>query len=192
MALEFDHLVVAARTLEEGSMSRLGAPMVPGGKHALMGTHNRLLSLGHRRFLEVIAIDPGAPAPPRPRWFGLDTPAMKAQLDRGPALIHWVMRTDDIENALREYPEAVEILQLERGEYRWRIGVPRDGRLPCDGACPTLIQWEGGLHPADRLPESGCMLLDLGRESQAQFSTPAGRRSLPWKGLNDRRHAAKP
>jgi hypothetical protein len=185
MSLDFDHLVVAARTLEEGSTwiaSRLGAPMAPGGKHALMGTHNRLLSLGHRRFLEVIAIDPEATAPSRPRWFGLDTFAMKARLDRGPALIHWVMRTDDIESALRQYPEAVEILQLERGDYRWRIGVPRDGRLPCDGACPTLIQWEGGLHPADRLPESGCMLLDLGRQSQAQFSTPAGRRSLPWKG----------
>jgi hypothetical protein len=183
MTLEFDHLVVAADTLAEGSMwvvSRLGAPMVPGGKHATMGTHNRLLSLGHRRFIEVIAIDPDADAPSRPRWFGLDTNAMKKRLKQGPALIHWVMRTDDIESALRDYPEPVELLDLSRGDYRWRIGVPRDGRLPCNGACPTLIQWEGGLHPADRLPESGCMLLDLGREGEAQFSTPGGRRTLPW------------
>jgi hypothetical protein len=181
--LEFDHLVVAARTLDEGARwieGRLGVAPAAGGKHALMGTHNRLLSLGARRFLEVIAIDPEAAQPSRPRWFGLDTPGMHARLETGPALIHWVMRTDDIGKALREYPEAVEILALQRGDYRWRIGVPRDGRLPCDGACPTLIQWEGDLHPADRLPESGCMLLDLGRESEAQFSTPAGRRALPW------------
>jgi hypothetical protein len=187
MSLEFDHLVVAARTIEEGSMwivSRLSAPMVPGGKHAVMGTHNRLLSLGHRRFLEVIAVDPEATAPRRPRWFGLDSPAMKARLERGPALIHWVMRTDDIEGALRDDPEDVEILDLARGEYRWRIGVPRDGRLPGAGDRPTLIQWLGGLHPGDRLAESGVMLLDLGREAnEAQFSTPSGRRTLPWSRL---------
>jgi hypothetical protein len=187
MSLEFDHLVVAARTIAEGSMwivSRLSAPMVPGGKHALMGTHNRLISLGPRRFLEVIAVDPDAPTPRRPRWFGLDSPAMKARLDRGPALIHWVMRTDDIDGALRDYPEPVEVLDLERGEYRWRIGVPRGGELPCAGDCPTLIQWQGDLHPGDRLPESGVMLLDLGRDGgEAQFSTPSGRRTLPWTRL---------
>jgi len=191
MSLEFDHLVVAARSLEEGSMwivSRLGAPMVPGGKHAVMGTHNRLLSLGHRRFLELIAVDPGAPAPTRARWFGLDGTAMRSRLERGPALIHWVMRTDDLDAALEDYPEKVEVLDLDRGDYRWRIGVPRDGRLPCGGACPTLIQWLGGLHPGDRLPESGCMLVDLGRDSpggtdEAQFSTPSGRRTLPWSRL---------
>ena len=165
-------------------VSRLGAPMVPGGKHALMGTHNRLLALGHRRFLEVIAVDPEAPPPARPRWFALDAEATSARLDRGPALIHWVMRTDDIEAALRDYPQEVEVLDLARGEYRWRIGVPADGRLPCGGACPTLIQWLGDAHPADRLPESGCMLVDLGRDSgEAQFSTPSGRRTLPWGRL---------
>jgi Glyoxalase-like domain len=154
--------------------------MGAGGKHALMGTHNRLLSLGSRRFLEVIAIDAEAPRPSRPRWFGLDTPAMAATLERGPALLHWVMRTGDIEGAVREYPERVEILDLKRGDYRWRIGVPRDGSLPCKGECPTLIQWQGELHPADRLPESGCTLLDLGRGSVARFSTPGGARTLPW------------
>jgi hypothetical protein len=185
--LAFDHLVVAARTLEEGSMwiaSRLGAAMAPGGKHALMGTHNRLLSLGHRQFLEVIAIDPEAPAPARPRWFALDTPAMNARLERGPALIHWVMRTDDLDAALGDYPQKVDVLDLERGDYRWRIGVPRDGGLPCAGDCPTLIQWLGDLHPGDRMPDSGCTLLDPGRAAnEARFSTPSGKRTLPWSRL---------
>jgi hypothetical protein len=182
MTLLFDHLVVAARTLDEGAAwveSRLGVKMSQGGKHALMGTHNRLLSLGADTFLELIAIDPQAPAPSRPRWFGLDTSAMAARLARGPALIHWVVRTVDIEAAMKEYPEAVEILDLERGDYRWRIGVPSDGRLPCHGECPTLIQWQGA-HPAQRLPDAGCTLLDLGRGGEARFSTPTGERALPW------------
>lgn len=184
MTLEFDHLVVCAETLDQGSewvQSRLGALPVPGGKHAAFGTHNRLLAIGPRRFLEVLAVDPDAPAPPRPRWFGLDTDAMKARLRAGPALIHWVMRSGDIVDSLREYPEKVEILELSRGDFRWRIGVPPDGRLPCGGECHTLIQWLGDLHPGDRLPESGCTLEQLGRENgEAQFSTPSGRRTLPW------------
>jgi hypothetical protein len=61
MEIRFDHLVVAARELAVGVAwveSRLGVPMGAGGRHDVMGTHNRLLSLGPGRFLEVIAIDP--------------------------------------------------------------------------------------------------------------------------------------
>lgn len=180
---ELDHLVVAARTLDEGAAwvsSVMGVPTVPGGKHPLMGTYNRLLGLGPGRYLEVIAIDPDAPQPPRPRWFALDEPAMRERLARGPALIHWVERTDDIEAALALYPEPVEVLDATRGELAWKITVPRDGHLPGRGTLPTLIQWKGP-HPADRLPASGCELLDFRSEGglRAVFSTPAGWRSLP-------------
>lgn len=161
MAIEFDHLVVAARTLEEGAAwveSRLGAAMSAGGKHAAMSTHNRLLSLGPGRFLEVIAIDPDAPPPGRARWFELDEPAMQERLARGPALVHWVARADDLEDAIAATAAGrPEILALSRGDFRWRIGVPASGHLALGGACPTLIRWEGA-HPADRLPESGCRL----------------------------------
>lgn len=181
---ELDHLVVAARTLEEGAAwveSALGVRTEPGGKHPLMGTHNRLLSIGARRYLEVIAIDPGAPPPGRPRWFGLDEAATRARLERGPVLLHWAERTDDLEAALAGYPEEVEVLDATRGDLAWRITVPADGRLPCGGACPTLIQWKGPAHPADRLPASGAKLLELRTERglRAVFSTPAGRRTLP-------------
>lgn len=91
MKRELDHIVVAARSLEEGSAwveAALGVKMLPGGKHALMGTHNRVLSIGNGRYLEVIAIDPEAPPPARPRWFGLDEPATRARLERGPVLLH--------------------------------------------------------------------------------------------------------
>ena len=182
---ELDHLVIAARTLEEGAAwveSKLGVAMDAAiGKHALMGTHNRLLRLDAKRFLEVIAIDPDAPAPSRPRWFALDAPAMRQRLENGPALIHWVDRTDDIEAALGTYPEEVEILPIARGPYRWRMGVPRDGRLPARGTLATLIQWESA-HPWDALPETGVSLLEfhLGqRDLRATFVTPAGTRTSP-------------
>lgn len=185
MKREFDHLVVAARTLEEGAAwleARLGVAPVTGGKHALMGTHNRLLSLGPGRFLEVIAIDPAAPAPARPRWFGLDSPAIGARLAQGPALIHWVERTDDLEAALADYSEPVEILSLSRGPYRWRMGVPADGRIPGGGTLPTLIEWDGALHPADALPATGCALERFEHEGgtlRATLSTPGGMRTIP-------------
>jgi hypothetical protein len=179
---ELDHLVVAARTLDEGVRwieRELGVAPVAGGEHPLMGTHNALLALGPDTFLEVIAIDPAAPPPARPRWFALGTPAMDALLARGPTLVHWVERVDDIEAALADYPERVEVLDAARRHYRWRIGVPPDGRLPCGGRCPTLIQWLGP-HPASALPSSGCSLVALRRENCALLHTPGGERMLPW------------
>jgi hypothetical protein len=159
-----DHLVVAARNLEEGTRwleSRLGVMTSAGGKHAAMSTHNRLLSLGEGRFLEVIAIDPDAPPPGRARWFDLDEAPMKVRLARSPALIHWVVRTDEIEAAIAATAGGQpEILSLARSGFHWRIGVPASGRLAQNGVSPTVIEWEGG-HPCDRLPESGCRLEQL-------------------------------
>jgi hypothetical protein len=159
--IEIDHLVVAARTLEEGVAwveARLGVAMGAGGKHALMSTHNRVLNLGSRRFLEVIAVDPEAPPPGRARWFSLDEPEMIERLAKGPALIHWVARSEDIERAVRATAAGeAEILSLARGPYRWKMGVPRSGRLAQHGIAPTVIQWEGA-HPCDAAPETGCRL----------------------------------
>ena len=167
MGLSIDHLVIAARTLEEGASwveSRLGVAPAGGGKHALMGTHNRLLALGGNTYLEIIAVDPLAPAPARMRWYALDAPAMRARLERGPALIHWVADTPDIEKAVAAAPmDLGEIVDVERGRYRWRISVARDGSLPAAGVFPSLIQWLGE-RPGAALPDSGCGLesLDLG------------------------------
>lgn len=157
-----DHLVLAARDLDAGAAwleQHLGLALASGGKHARMGTHNRLLGLGEDFYLELIAIDPAAPPPGRPRWFGLDQADLQA--DR-PRLIHWVARSDDI---LRDAAASVEplgdILPMERGDYRWRITVPADGHLPGEGLVPTLIQWDVPFHPAARLPDAGCRLMKL-------------------------------
>jgi hypothetical protein len=160
-----DHLVVAAADLELGATwleDRLGVALAPGGRHAAMGTHNRLLKLGPRLYLELIAIDPAAPNPERARWFGLDDPTLRARIAERPRLIHWVARCDDITAASAACPEPPgDVLELSRGDFRWRITVPADGHLPGDGLAPSLIEWQSATHPADRLPESGCALMKL-------------------------------
>ncbi len=162
MSARIDHLVVAARTLEEGRAwleSRLGAPLDPGGEHPTFGTHNLLLSLGSS-YLEVIAVDPAAPGPPRPRWFELDTPAMQRRLSAGPALIHWVAAVDQWppDSALRDSGVLnSEVLELTRGDNRWQLTVPADGALPLGGAAPSLIRWHTP-SPATRLPGRGVRL----------------------------------
>ncbi len=157
-----DHLVLATRNLDTGAAwleRHLGTTLAAGGKHARMGTHNRLLKLGAGFYLELIAIDPQVPPPARPRWFGLDH--LELPVDR-PRLIHWVARSDDIARDISACGDGTtEILDMERGDYRWRISVPRDGSLPGDGLLPTLIQWDVALHPADRLPDAGCALMKL-------------------------------
>ena len=103
-AVVLDHLIIAAATLEQGCdyvASGLGVRPQPGGKHVAMGTHNALLRLGPRTYLEVIAIDPAGVAPARPRWFDLDDVRMRAALAEGPRLVHFVARTDDIEALAR-------------------------------------------------------------------------------------------
>ncbi|WP_309573205.1 VOC family protein [Deinococcus sp.] len=137
MTAHLDHLVIAARTLDEGRAwleGRLGVNMQPGGAHDTFGTHNAVLSLGSEAYLEVVAVDPAAPAPARPRWFALDTESMRDQLDAGPALIHWVAGVEGLS-------PGGEVLELSRGENRWNLTVPADGSLPMYGVAPSLIHW---------------------------------------------------
>lgn len=179
-----DHLVVAARDLETGAAwleERLGARLSAGGRHADMGTHNRLLRLGERRYLELIAIDPAGPPPARPRWFGLDSPDVRALVAERPRLIHWVARSDDLaRDAGPSGDGAREILAMARGDFRWRIVVPADGGLPMAGLYPSLIRWDVPGHPADRLPDQGCRLMKLEAFSRDPETL---RRSLAALGL---------
>lgn len=126
-------------------MSRvLGVEPGPGGEHARMGTYNRLLRLGGEQYLEVIAVNPVAPPPDRPRWFGMD------RIPHKPYLATWVVRANDV--------GAAE--EMSRGDFRWRIAIPADGSMPFDGVAPTLIQWHT-VSPALRMAESGCSLRKL-------------------------------
>lgn len=160
-----DHLVLAATTLADGIdyvATLTGVAPQPGGKHVPMGTHNAVLRLGERAYLEVIAIDPEGAKPARPRWFDLDDIALQAELMERPRLIHWVGSTDDIERMAAKCPVPLGPVQrMARGDYRWRITIPDDGRRPARGIVPTLIQWDVPIHPADRLSTSGVSLTGL-------------------------------
>ena len=176
MTVWVDHLVVAAATLAQGVAwceATLGVVPGPGGRHALFGTHNRLAKMASeafpRAYLEIIAVDPDAPPPGRVRWFGLDDPALQAELQQhAPRLVHVVARSTMLDmhrwglinvglqpgdpvSAHRETPE---------GRLAWQILVRADGRLLCGGALPTLIQWQGR-HPTAAMAASGRALQAL-------------------------------
>ncbi len=167
LSVEPDHLVVIAQDLRQGSAwveERLGVRPQPGGKHVAMGTHNALLSLGSRFYLEVIAVDPEAVKPPRPRWFDMDEPRMRAAMTEGPHLAHWVARTTDIDAAAARLPDLGAPTIMARGDMTWRITIPDDGHRPGRGLVPTLIQWPGPQHPTDRMADSGCRLVAVAGE----------------------------
>jgi hypothetical protein len=175
MNCALDHLVLAARTLEEGvdwCERTLGIHPDAGGRHALMGTHNRVFTIASpafpRAYFEIVAVDPEAPPPGHPRWFDLDDSGLQAELAHGPRLVHWVARCDDLDDTLaalaRSGIAVGRVLQASRmtadGELRWRIAVPDDGGRPLGGAVPLLIEWQGR-HPTDNLPASGVTLSAL-------------------------------
>ncbi len=159
--------------------SALGVRPQLGGEHPRMGTHNALLRLGDALYLEVIAPNPRAPAPGRPRWFGLDTLGDDAR----PALSTWVARSEHIRAAVAQCPEALgQIEPMSRGDYQWLITVPGDGRVPLDGVAPALIEWRSAVHPAARLEECGCSLVEL---RLCHPDTARVRRLLATLGLDE-------
>jgi len=175
VSADIDHLVIAAATLEQGVAwceAALGFRPTAGGRHPLMGTHNRVFTIASPGFpgayFEIVAIDPAAPPPGRQRWFGLDEPALQASLAQQPRLVHVVARTKQLDMlrwglvklgldpglplaASRETPQ---------GRLQWQILVRDDGALLHGGALPTLIQWQGS-HPTETLPTSGVELRAL-------------------------------
>lgn len=178
--LRLDHLAIACTTLAEGAAAveaALGLPLAPGGQHAHMATHNRLMSLGPDLYLEVIAPDPALPRPTWPRWFDLD------RFTGPPRLTNWICATDDLDAALADAPAgAGRPTALARGDFRWRMAVPETGILPFDNRFPALIQWEGAAHPAPRLPDQDARLIRL---EVAHPDAPALRAALA--GLSDPR-----
>ncbi len=185
LQVESDHLVVAALSLKQGCdwvEGRLGIAPQAGGKHVSMGTHNALLSLGPRFFIEIIAIDPLGTPPARTRWFDLDEPRLNAALGEGPQLIHWVARTGDVRAVSKRVPDLGPPIPMARGDLRWLITVPDDGHRPGRGLVPTVIEWPDARHPCDGLRDAGLRLVALGGEHPDPASVRA---PLALLGLSD-------
>lgn len=156
-----DHITVTAFSLEAGAafvFETLGVSPQVGGEHPRMATHNLLLRLGNTMFLEVIAPNPSVPAPPRPRWFALDS--LGPQLL--PSLSTWVVRSTGIQTAVAAASEPLGSVEpMSRGALNWFITIPADGSVPLDGTAPALIEWHTDVHPAANLQDKGLSLAKL-------------------------------
>jgi hypothetical protein len=157
--LKLDHLAVSCTDLAQGTKfvdDAFGITLDHGGEHPAMGTHNKLLSMGSELYFEVIAVNPDAQGPNRPRWFNIDN------FNGPPHLTNWILQTHNLEEALQELPEGFGTpVKFERGDYRWQMAVPDYGILPWGGWGPAIIEWSGDLHPAGQLPDVGVRLETL-------------------------------
>lgn len=166
MSLIFDHIILGCLDLDAGAAAlsdRFGAPPAGRGVHAMMGTHNALWNMGDA-YLELVAIDPDAPHPGRPRWFGLDEAATMDRLADGPRLLTWAASGPGAEALAQSAPEPIgEMETFSRDDLRWRVAIPTSGAPALDGLFPLTIEWLSGLHPAKRLGDQGlrCAALDL-------------------------------
>lgn len=156
-----DHITVTAFSLEEGAKfvsETLGVSLQTGGEHPRMATHNMLLRLGDSMFLEVIAPNPAAQPPLRPRWFALDD--LDAQSP--PSLSTWVARTPNIQKAAAAASEPLgNIEAMSRGAFEWLITIPEDGSVPLNGTAPALVEWHTDVHPARTLEDKRLSLAKL-------------------------------
>lgn len=161
--LSLDHLTIIAPSLDEGVehvRDCLDIDVPFGAVHPEMGTHNHRLRLGENTYLEIIAVDPVAPAPQRPRWFGLDrTEAVRADWTKGIRLKTWVARSDNIDELLGAQEE------LFGGKIRIggfaQFSLLADGSLPMGGLLPSVIDRAGRSPPSRRMKEQGVRLSEF-------------------------------
>jgi hypothetical protein len=151
MNLPLDHLVYGVLDLERGvaDLERLlGVRASAGGQHPGRGTHNALLALGEDRYLEIIAPDPGQPAPAGQRSFGLDAV-------RAPRLLTWAAKSRELDTvAAKARALGVDLGAPGDGgrrtpdgaELRWRYTSVHGDRL--GGLVPFFIDWGETPNPA--------------------------------------------
>jgi len=183
---EIDHIVVGARTLEEGAdyvAQHLGARPGKGGVHEGLGTHNMLLGLGKDCYLEVIAPDPGQPDPAQPRMFDLDNPGIRLMLEAEPRLLAWVARTPVLDAVVTRLGthHAGEIRAMRRGKLSWRMAMPPQNQ-DMGNLIPPLIQWDDGKGAGPKLADSGIRLRALEAEHP---EVDALRNALAGRGLDE-------
>jgi len=166
---DFDHLIVAVDRLDEAIPwfeEQLGVRPAEGGRHAKWGTHNALLSLGSRRYLELLAPDPDAPPDARERGekaFGLSRRA-------SPFVVGWCAATTNLDERVAEAARGGVQLgapiaggrDLSDGtQLRWRSTPPDfvSDEL-AEGLMPFFICWGDSPHPGQDAPP-GCRLVRL-------------------------------
>jgi hypothetical protein len=171
-----DHLMFAVADLNEGIAqieAATGVRAQLGGAHPGRGSHNALLSLGPRVYLEIIAPDP-AQAQPR----SLESLGLSAT--RSSRLVSWALNGSDLERLVADVgAKGFSMTAPEGGERRrpdgrllsWRTTALTDSSLG-DGLVPFVIDWGATEHPAVVSPR-GVRLLGLrARHPQPQTLQP--------------------
>jgi hypothetical protein len=162
-----DHVLLGCADLDHGIdfvEQRTGVRAAIGGVHPGRGTRNALLSLGERRYLEIIAPDPKQE---RIEQFAQKQVAHLKQLT-SPHLIGWAAHPGDLQQFAARLREANIPFDGPRPGSRQRP----DGRLlqwktlnlkdDKDGLLPFFIEWSAdSLHPSEDAPK-GCRLTHFG------------------------------
>ncbi len=157
-----DHIVVGVADLDYG-MARIeqltGVRPVRGGSHPGIGTHNALISLGDKQYLELMAPDPAQ------REYAS---SYKLRTLVEPRVIAWIARTPNIKSSADvarkagyqlDGPTDMSRLRTDGKRLTWKLfrvsnDFGRDGVEPI----PRFIEWDPeSLHPSQDSPR-GCEL----------------------------------
>ena len=165
-----DHILLGVSDLDHGIAwmeERSGVRAVFGGVHPGRGTRNALLSLGPRRYLEIIAPDPAQAGSAASR----DVWAARLNAIQEPRLIQWAAHTNDLGALVQKAAAAGIAIQAPRegsrarpdGKVlRWKSFSLKDDS---SGVLPFFIEWASdSVHPSADSP-SGCSLLQFSVES---------------------------
>ena len=159
--LQIDHLVIGVADLDAGVSEfeeLTGVRPAYGGEHPDRGTHNALVSLGERTYLELLAPRPGANVTESLRFL-----AELAELTP----VMWAVSTDDItQTAARLASAGYEVTEPVPGSRRQKNGSTLhwtvfDLAAPDLAGAPFFIEWgEASVHPSESSP-GGCELGSL-------------------------------
>ncbi len=144
---KLDHIVFGSRTLEEGTEfveNIVQTKLSDIGYHKDMGTHNRVIRISEKVYLEVIAIDPKTSKLNNRKWFNLDNSKLQSKLKKSPQVIGYVIENDDM-NITKYYDPFFE---SSRDIYKWQFAMPTfnnnilDSEIIETGMIPSLISWK--------------------------------------------------
>ena len=142
-----DHIVLGSLTLEEGTEfleNILQAKLSDIGYHKDMGTHNRVIRISEKVYLELVAIDPKRKNLKNRKWFNLDSSNLQSKLKKSPQIIGYV-----IENNNRDINKYYDpFFRASRDKYEWQFAMPTfrnnilDSEIIEKGVIPSLISWK--------------------------------------------------
>ena len=144
---KLDHIVFGSRTLEEGTVfveNILQAKLSDIGYHKDMGTHNRVIRISEKVYLEVVAIDPKRKNLKNRKWFNLENSNLQSKLKKSPQIIGYVIENND--SIITKYYDP--FFEASRDRYKWKFAMPifnneiLDSEIIQAGMIPSLISWK--------------------------------------------------